>query len=209
MNWDKLKRAEERFFLQYPEGFSDPTMLEIAKKHKVEKMNKLAQDSFALEQFKNPDKIVDSMRKIISQSSLISLFEKPKFRDVANSFNENEIEGLSIGLREFLHGDQENGFNIMVDIFTEYRLANWPLMTVCPVYFAPSIEVFVKPTTAKAIISYFELEGLKYSPKPSFEFYKGYREHINLIKKEVNGSLNHDNAAFCGFLMMSIENSNG
>ena len=74
-----------------------------------------------------------------------------------------------------------------------------------PVYYNPSIEVFVKPTTAKNVIKYFELEIPKYSPNPTYEFYKAYREEINQMKKRLDVSLQPDNAAFCGFLMMSIE----
>ena len=206
MNRTKLKEAEERFFMQYPGGFSDPLMLEIAKKHKIEKMNKLAQESFAIEQFENPSQIADSMSKIVSQSSLVSLFEKPKFRDLVKAMSDNEKERLSHGLKEFLHGDQKFGFELMSALLTEYKLAKWPLLTVCPNYYRPSVEILVKPTTAKGIIEHFELEGLKYSPKPTFEFYRAYREQINQIKKEVNPSLQFDNAAFCGFLMMSLEN---
>jgi len=77
MNKAKLKETEERFFTLYPGGFSNPLMLEIAKKHKPEKMKKLAQESFTAEQFEDPNKIVDSMCKIISQSSVISIFENP------------------------------------------------------------------------------------------------------------------------------------
>jgi len=58
MNRTKLKEAEARFFRNYPGGFSNPLMLEIAKKHKVEKMNKLAQESLAIEQFENPIKML-------------------------------------------------------------------------------------------------------------------------------------------------------
>ncbi len=206
MNKTKLKEAEERFLMRYPGGFSDPLMIQIAKKHKVEKMNKLAQDSFAIEQFENPNKIADSMSKIVSQSSMVSIFEKPKFRDLVKAINDDEKERLSLGLKEFLHGDQAFGFRLMSDLLREYQLAKWPLLTVCSVYYRPSVEVFVKPTTAKGVIEYFELEGLKYSPKPTFEFYRAYREQINLMKKEVAATLQFDNAAFCGFLMMSIEN---
>jgi len=42
------KEAEERFFIEYLGGFSNTSMLEIAKKHKVDKMNKLTQESFAI-----------------------------------------------------------------------------------------------------------------------------------------------------------------
>lgn len=170
-------------------------------------MNKLAQESFKSEKFEDPDAIVDSMCKIVSQSSLVSLFEKPKFKDIVKAMNNDEKEHLSYGLKEFLHGDQELGFKLMSGLLKEYKLAKWPLLTVCPVYFRPGVEVFIKPTTTKGVIDYFELEGLKYSPNPTFEFYRAYREQINRMKKEVDPSLQFDNAAFCGFLMMSIENS--
>lgn len=204
MNKAKLKEAEKRFFMRYPGGFSNPLMLEIAKKHKVEKMNNLAQSSFDIEHFENPRKIVDSMLKIISQSSLVSLFEKPKFRDLVNAMNLNEKERLSLGLREFLHGNQGFGFDMMASLLDEYKLAKWTLLTVCPVYYRPRIEVFVKPNTTKGVIRYFELDGLIYNPKPTFEFYRAYREQINQMKAEVDESLQIDNAAFGGFLMMSI-----
>jgi len=207
MNLTKLKEAEERFFIEYPGGFSNPSMLEIAKKHKVDKMNKLTQESFAIEQFANPREIAESMVKIVSRSSLISLFEKPKFRDLVSSLTDYEKERLSDGLKEFLYGNQEMGFKLMADLLTEYKLAKWSLMTVCPVYFRPRVEVFVKPTTAKNVIEYFELEGLQYSPKPTYEFYKEFREQINQMKKEVDSSLQFDNAAFTGFLMMTIPSS--
>ncbi len=204
MNRTKLKEAEARFFRNYPGGFSNPLMLEIAKKHKVEKMNKLAQESLAIEQFENPIKIVDAMCKIVSQSSMVSLFEKPKFRDVVKAMSGTEKERLSLGLKEFLHGNQGFGFELMSDLLHEYKLAKWTLLTICPVYYRPSVEVFIKPTTTKGVIEYFELEGLKYSPNPTFEFYRAYREQINQMKAEVDASLQHDNAAFCGFLMMSL-----
>ena len=204
MNRSKLEEAEARFLKRYPGGFSNPMMLKIAKKHKVEKMNKLAQDSFSIENFENPDGIVDSMKKIIGQSSMVSVFEKPKFRDLVSSMNDNEKSRLSRGLEEFLHGDQHSGFALMSDLLNEYNLAKWTLLTACPLYYRPDVEVFIKPTTVKGVIKYFELEGLTYSPKPTFEFYQAYRGQINQIKKEVDASLQVDNGAFCGFLMMSI-----
>jgi len=204
MNRIKLKEAEARFFVDYPGGFSNPLMLEIAKKHKVEKMNKLAQESLAIEQFESPGRIVESMAKIVSQSSLVSIFEKPKFRDLTKAMNTNEKERLSYGLREFLHGNQGFGFELMCELLNEYKLAKWTLLTICPVYYRPTVEVYIKPTTTKGIIEHFELEGLKYSPKPTFEFYRAYREQINQMKAEAEASLQGDNAAFCGFLMMSL-----
>jgi hypothetical protein len=138
---------------------------------------------------------------------LVSVFEKPKFKDLIKALSSEEKERLSLGLKEFLHGNQELGFRLMAGLLKEYNLAKWPLLTVCPIYYRPEVEVFIKPTTAKAVISYFELDGLYYSPNPTFGFYRAYREQINLMKKEVAKSMQFDNAAFCGFLMMSLESS--
>jgi hypothetical protein len=207
MNIAKLKEAEEKFLMQYPGGFSNPRMLEIAKKHKLEKMKKLVQDSFEIEQFEDPNKIVDSMSKVVSQSSMVSIFEKPKFRDLVKAMSDNEKELLSLGLKEFLHGDQKFGFEMMFGVLNEYKLAKWTLITACLVYYRPDFEVFIKPTTVKGVIEYFELEGLKYCPTPSYQFYKSYREQINRMKKEVSALLQNDNGAFCGFLMMSLGNT--
>lgn len=206
VNKVKLKEAENNFIIRFPGGFSNPQMLELTKKHKVEKMKKMAQDSFAIEQFESAANIVDSMGKIVSQSSLISLFEKPKFRELVKALSDSEKEHLAHGLKEFLHGDQAFGFGLMTGLLYEYKLAKWPLLTVYPIYYRPSVEVFVKPTTAKGIIEYFELTGLKYNSNPTFEFYKAFREQIMQMKQEVHASLQVDNAAFCGFLMMTLEN---
>ena len=205
MNIEKLKNAEKNFLEHYPEGFSSPQMLEIVKKHKVEKLKKLAQDSFALDQFASAGKIVEGMAKLVSQSSLVSVFEKPKFRDMVQVLSEKEKEHLSNGLRAFLHGDQATGFGMMTGLLQEYKIAKWPLLTVYPIFYRPSEEVFIKPTTAKGVIEYFELTGIKYNARPTFEFYQAYREKILLMKQQVDASLQVDNAAFCGFLMMSIE----
>ncbi len=205
MNIKKLKEAEENFFIRYPGGFSNPLMQEIAKKHKAQKMVQLAQESFSAEKFDFPGEIVDSMGKIVSRSSIISLFEKPKFRDLVKVLSDNEKESLAHGLKEFLYGDQELGFNMMAGLMKEYKLAKWPLLTVFGIYHKPDVEAFVKPTTAKKVIQYFELKDIKYSPNPTYEFYKSYRDQINQMKKGLDTSLQVDNAAFCGFLMMSIE----
>lgn len=205
MNKAKLKEAEEKFIRRFPGGFSNPQMLELAKKHKVEKMKKMTQDSFAIDQFESAVNIIDAMGKIVSRSSLVSIFEKPKFKDLVRIMSNSEKEHLSHGLKEFLHGDQAFGFELMAGLLSEYKLAKWPLLTVCPIYYRPSVEVFIKPTTVKGIIEYFELTKLKYHSNPTYEFYQAFREHILHMKQEVDVSLQIDNAAFSGFLMMAIE----
>lgn len=206
MNILKLKEAETNFLKRYPGGFNHPDMLIISKKHKPEKMKTMARESFSEELFNNPGQIVENMIKVVTRSSMVSLFEKPKFRDYAKMISDDEKAILSKGLYELLYNNQELGFNMMLDILKLGKLAKWTLMTICPVYFNPQTEVFIKPTTVKGVIKHFEIENLVYNAKPTYEFYSRYRDIINNMKKEVDVSLFPDNAAFSGFLMMSTDN---
>lgn len=206
MNLEKLKRAEQDFLNRYPEGFNHSDLVAVGKKHKMDQMIALARGSFSADQFHKPDQIVEQMIKIISRSSMVSMFEKPKFRDFARVLAAHDVEQLATGLEEFLTGNQQQGFELMLDVLKTGKLAKWSLMTICPVYFSPNDEVFVKPTTAKGVIDYFELEPLQYKPAPTWAFYDAYRTAINHMKAEVDESLSPNNAAFTGFLMMSLEN---
>lgn len=205
MNIDKLKSAEKYFFSKYPEGFSSPEMIELGKKHKSEKMHLTALDFFKHENFSDTELITENMIKIISRSSMVSVFEKPKFRDYARSLSGGEKKILVKGLEDFLYGDQESGFSAVTDILTPGKIAKWPVITVIPEYFNPQWEIFVKPTTAKGILAVFEIDDPVYNARPSFDFYSKYRDLINRMKREVSPSLSPSNAAFCGFLMMTMD----
>ena len=205
MNLNKLKKAEENFFIRYPGGFNNPELVEIKKKHKMDKMIDLTRESFALENFDDPQLIVENMSKIISRSSLVSVFEKPKFRDFTKSLRDDDKAILSQGLEKVLYGNEQEGFETVLGILKSGKLAKWPLMTVCQTYFRPQVEAFVKPTTVKGIIEFLELKTLTYKPAPTWAFYEEYRRIINEIKQKVDPSLSPYNAAFSGFLMMSMD----
>ncbi len=204
MNLEKLKRAEEFFMTRYPNGFSHPDMLAIGKKHKMDRMISLSQECFAKKNFRDTADIIESMIKIVSRSSMVSVFEKPKFRDFANSLEPKHKNAITSGLKEQLHGDEQKGFEKILEIMKIGKMAKWSLISICPVYFRPQDEVFVKPTTAKNAIIHFELTGLIYKPQPSWEFYKDFRCIINDMKTKVDPLLSPNNAAFTGFLMMSM-----
>jgi hypothetical protein len=205
MNLKKLKQAEEEFFNRYQGGFAHPEMIAIRKKHKLEKMIELTQGGFAKRNFKLPDLIVENMIKVITRSSLISVFEKPKFRDFARSFPSEGRKMLTGGLQELLHGNEQTGFETMLEVLKSGRLAKWSLMTICQAYYRPEVEVFVKPTTAKGIIETFELKNLQYKPAPTWAFYDQYRAAINEMKSHVDASLSPYSVAFTGFLMRSMQ----
>ena len=205
MNQKKLQHAEALFLQKYPEGFSNPEMQALGKKHKVEKMVSLSQESFAKANFKDNHEVAESMIKVVSRSSMVSMFEKPKFRDYVRSLDTNELKPLVNGLKGFLHGDQQKGFEAMVASLKPAKLAKWSLITIIPNYYFPDDEVFVKPTTAKNVLKYFEIDDPVYKPTPSWDFYKKYRKLINDSKGLVDSSLSPSNAAFSGFLMMTVK----
>ena len=200
----KLKTAEAMFLQRFPGGFDDPEMQVIAKRHRMGKMITFAQDSFSLSALEDINKSADNMVKIVSRSSMVSMFEKPKFRDFVGCLNAADREFLVQSLGQLLHGDQQSGFEALVDIMQTEKLAKWSLVSIIPAYFAPNTEVFVKPTTAKNIIMHFEVPDLLYRPLPSWHFYTVYRELINQSKKLVDPGLSPTNAAFSGFLMMAM-----
>lgn len=206
MNIDKLKLAEHAFLARYPGGFSHPEMAAIGKKHKMQKMIELVQGSLARKNFRDTADTLQSLIKIVSTSSMVSLFEKPKFRDFVNGLEPKYQNMLVSGLKEQLYGDEQKGFEKVLGVLLMGKIAKWSLISITPVYFRPQQDVFVKPTTAKGVIAYFELENLQYRPQPSWEFYAEFRRAINSMKKQVDESLSPNSAAFTGFLMMSLAN---
>ena len=203
MNITKLKAAEKDFFTKYPEGFQSPEMKEISKKHRVEKMVALAQSSFNPESLGNIEEACENMIKLVTRSSMVSLFEKPKFRDAVRAMNSDEQQVLVTGLGELLHGDEEKGFNQLVELLAQYKLAKWTLITVFRCYYYPQTDLLYKPTTVKNVIKTYEL-NLMYKPRPTYEFFTKYRQAINSMKQQVHPSLAPNNAAFSGFLMITM-----
>ena len=205
MNLQKLQKAETIFLSKYPTGFYHPALMELGKKHKMDKMISLTQESFSKRRFSRGEYLAEDIVKIVGHSSMISMFEKPKFKNFIFSLSENERQKFIYALKQFLHGKQEKGFNTMVEILKTGKLAKWSLVTILPNYYHPDEEVFVKPTTAKSIIAHFELENLEYKPTPTWAFYQRYKNTILEMKTNIDESLAPNNAAFCGFLMMSFE----
>ena len=93
----------------------------------------------------------------------------------------------------------------MLDMHLHYKIAKWAIVSAVPFYFSPRREVFVKPTTAKGILAFLEVDDLHYNATPSWEFYNGYRHLVTEIKKQDSPSLSPTNAALTGFLMMSLK----
>tara|TARA_Y100001933_G_scaffold248249_1_gene281917 strand:- start:1182 stop:1805 length:624 start_codon:yes stop_codon:yes gene_type:complete len=205
MKLEKLQYLENEFLKVYPDGFDTPDLHEIAKKHKMDKMQTFVEEKFSIEKFHDTEGVFESFEKLISKSSLVSVFEKTKFRNEAKVMTSDEKQDLVSGLHDFLYGDQALGFSKQVAVLQKYKMAKWPILTVLGLYMNPNVEVLVKPTTVKGILKYFEVESFQYTPKANYAFYDDYRRFINDIKSKAGEDLHIDNAAFCGFLMMTIQ----
>lgn len=200
MNTGTLKAAEKRFLKEYPGGFDHPDMVALGKKHKMPQLEALATESFAKACFGDPKLVASNMVKLVSRSTLVSMFEKPKFKSAITPRTGGPMVDA---LHELLHGKPKVGFEALVDALQQRKLAKWPLATVFQYYYRPRTEVFIKPTTAKLIIDKLELD-LTYHSTPTWEFYRNFRKEIKTARGTVSKTLAPDNAAFCGFLMMAL-----
>lgn len=203
MNLQKLREAEALFLHRYPGGFDTDEIQVIARRHNVARLTETARELLVTRRFASQGQVLDDIVKIVSRSSMVSMFEKPRFRDYVNGLAREDRTLLAKGFKDLLHGNQARGFQTVVDVLSEGQLAKWSLLTICPFYLHPQREVFVKPTTTKNVIRQFELEDLVYHPRPSWDFYARYRDLIRAMQKAVHPSLSPNNAAFTGFLMMT------
>jgi hypothetical protein len=205
VNIEKLKQAEADFLVRYPGGFADPGMEPIRKKHNVEKLSEFTQANLTRTHFNRPEQVCETLVRIISRSSMVSMFEKPRFRDFVRVLNTREKEQLAFAFEKRLFGRAKRaGFEEILGMLSHHKVAKWPIISAVPYYFAPGREAFVKPTTAKRIINFLEVDNLQYKPGPSWEFYRGYLQLLGQVRKQVNPSLAPNYAALSGFLMGSI-----
>ncbi len=204
MNLDRLYEAEARFMQVYPDGFDDPQIQAIRKKHNVDALIKFSKESLTRLNCQQPDFVADTLLKIVSRSSMVSRFEKPPFKDFINTLGPDERKILAFAVEDRLFGKKKAGFEQMLELFAHHKVAKWTVLTAVPFYFAPRREVFVKPNTAKGILKALDVEDVVYSPRPTWEFYRGYQKVLSQVKKEVSPSLSPSYAALSGFLMMSL-----
>ena len=205
MNKQKLREAQARFLTRYPDGFEDPGMAYIKKKHDVDKLVAFAQENLTRSSFNRPELVAETVLKIVSRSSMVSRFEKPRFRDFIHSLNSNEKLALAQSFEKRLFGrSKKRGFDELVGMLQPFRLAKWSLVSVVPFYLYPQKEAFVKPTTAKGILLNLEVEGLVYRPTPTWDFYQSYQALLADIRDSVPPSLSPNYAALTGFLMSSF-----
>ena len=116
-------------------------------------------------------------------------------------------EGPTVYVVSGIHGDERAGFNGMAGMLAMYQSDKWPVVTAFRCYYHPDTDLALKPTTVKNVIAFFELEGLRYTPHPVFDFYDRYRAAVNEMRAKLSPLCGPTGAHFSGFLMMAMEGS--
>ena len=205
MNIQRLKEAEGVFLARFPKGFNDPGMAQIRKAHNVGQLADFTRATVTETALSKPREFAETLLKIISRSSMVSRFEKPPFARFLDALDSNDKRHLAEAFRKRLFGRKKReGFEEIVELFARYKLARWSLVSAVPFYFAPSKEAFVKPSTAKRIVAFLDMEDLHYQARPDWAFYDGYRRLMLDIKKNVDSNLTPNCAATAGFLMSTM-----
>jgi hypothetical protein len=205
INIEKLKTLENEFLSIYPEGFASKDMIKLGKKHNVGKVSEYVIETCKNENLNLGLDIIPDLVKIVTKSSMVSVFEKMRFRDLIRELSEEEKLLLVNAIQENIYGDEEAGFNELVFLLKPYKLAKWTIISAFRAYYYLEFDVFMKPTTIKKIVSFLEIYDIKYTPTPNYYFYTKYRDYINEMKNAVSKSLSPNNPAFSGFLMMAID----
>ena len=205
MNINKLKVLESKFFAIYPGGFDNEELKQRIKKHNFGKVSQFVKDVCSKDALARGINAIDDIMRVVSKSSMVSVFEKMRFRDLVREFDLTEKALVVAAINELLHGDEEEGFTDLYNMLSPYKLAKWPILTVFRAYYYPDYDVLVKPTTVKKVLKYLEIDDIEYSPKASYDFYNKYRKYINLLKIKVDSRLSPHNPAFSGFMMITID----
>ena len=203
---DKLHELQGDFFARYPEGFVGSEVPKAAKKYRIDGAVDFAQKAFAEVQFGKPEFILKSLTQLVSKSSMVFMFDKARFRDSVLSLAPKEREALVDAVFELLHGDEQVGFEGVLNQLVALKLGQWPLMSVVPFYFDPHKNWFIKPNMTKSILKYFEVDQqIIYQTRPSYAFYQEYRDFLTQLRDESDPRLGENNSAFTGFLAMTIK----
>lgn len=206
MRLDKLHELQGDFFARYPEGFISSDMPKAAKKYRIDSAVNFAQEAFSETQFGKPKFILKSLTQLVSKSSMVFMFDKARFRDSVLLLAPKEREALVDIVFELLHGNEQVGFEGVLNQLVALKLDQWPLMSVIPFYFDPHRNWFIKPNITKSILKYFEVDQqIVYQTRPSYAFYQEYRDFLTQLRDESDPWLGVNNSAFTGFLAMSIK----
>ncbi|MDH3693875.1 MAG: hypothetical protein OER96_04820 [Gammaproteobacteria bacterium] len=96
----------------------------------MERLEKAAKECFTKKSFTDPNKFVSETAKLVSRSTMVSMFEKPKFKSMVTNLTTKDKETIAESLYELLHGKEKTGFEPFLSELQKRKLAKWTL-AVC------------------------------------------------------------------------------
>ena len=123
MNLDKLYEAQASFLMRYPDGFNDPAMATIRKKHNV---NKMVEFPKRYQQTANAQALADAMLKIVSRSSWFRL--QPPFQRFIDGWTQTARHYCQSHVRPNT-ARKKQGFERLVDMLGPFKLAKWAVVS--------------------------------------------------------------------------------
>ena len=192
MNYQYL---DDLFLLRFPQGFADEEFKNSAKRHRTsDKILAIIKNDFDVASLQREDtyqinKNIALILKIVTMSSMISVFEKVAFR---NYLADSKIhETFLQALYDLITKKDHESFDNFVCVLnlrkreTNKRVATWPLVTFFLLYFDEYHEIFIKPNTIKRLIKLLEFD-VEYVSYPNYETYQKIKEMVETYKKQSN-----------------------
>ncbi len=149
MNVQKLRQLEKEFLYVYPKGFESETLEGVKKKHKLLKTSEFFKMACSKESIESGLDSIDDIIMAVTKSSMVSVFEKIKFKDMIQSICKEEKFEFLDALYENIYGVEEERFKALVSLLSKYNMAKWPIVTCFRAYLNIQYDVFMKPTTVK------------------------------------------------------------
>lgn len=187
---DNLQTIDDLFLTFFPGGFNDENFIELSKKHKANDRIFKIIDDFDIENLleEYPPTVLKNIQiitKMVTSCSMISVFEKVAFKNyIADKrIHETFLKALYNMLK-----------NLNEDTFIEFayvlgmkkheencNIAKWPIITFFLLFFNPSEEVFIKPTTIKKVARLLDYD-IKYEATLNYQTYSLVKQMINDYK---------------------------
>jgi len=184
---------DDLFLLRFPGGLDDEEFNELGKKHRSSDKildtikNDVDLNSFILEDDYHINKNIETITKLVTKSSMISVFEKVTFKKY---IADKKIQATFLkALYEMLTNLNENTMSEFVGVLNlknaelNKRVATWPLVTFFLVYFNDNNEIFIKPSTIKKLGKLLEYD-IKYESIPNYMTYTNIKKMIMDYKKQ-------------------------
>ena len=102
MNRERLRQAEASFLQIYPRGFADPAIQPLRKKHNVDRLVRFSRDNLTRVHCSRPEALSSALLKVVSRSSLVSRFEKPRFKEFLASLGSDDKVALAFAVEQRL-----------------------------------------------------------------------------------------------------------